>query len=68
MTGVQTCALPICIRREIWGEVKFEHFRCLNTMTNVELEGLVYLCFFDDGSWFQVEFGFNSFYSVLRSY
>ncbi|CAH3148193.1 unnamed protein product [Pocillopora meandrina] len=22
-------------------------------MTNVELEGLVYLCFFDDGSWFQ---------------
>lgn len=25
-------------------------------MTNVELEGLAYLCFFDDGSWFQVEF------------
>ena len=27
-------------------------------MSAVELEGLAYLSFFDDGSWFQVKFSF----------
>jgi len=27
-------------------------------MSAVEWEGLAYLCFFDDGSWFQVKFCF----------